>query len=203
MADNSNSEAVAQIAIESPKTKKVKGASNVVKKQRVKPTHPPTSEMVNNAVKSLKERGGSSLQAIKKYLANNYKIDSDKLSPFIKKYLKSAVTNGTLIQTKGKGASGSFKLAAATKSKTVAVEKKIKKLNVSSISKKKSTAVSPKKVIAKKTIKKSIATKTVAAKSPKQKSTKATKSVALKKTPKPKKVAQKKTIAKKIVLKKK
>lgn len=205
MADNSNSEAVGQIAIESPKAKKVKAASNVVKKQRVKPTHPPTSEMVNNAVKSLKERGGSSLQAIKKYLANNYKIDSDKLSPFIKKYLKSAVTNGTLIQTKGKGASGSFKMAAATKSKTVvdkSVEKKIKK----SITKKKSSSstLSPKKVIAKKQIKKSsVSSKTVAAKSPKQKSTKATKSIAVKKTPKPKKAAPKKTVAKKIVLKKK
>lgn len=204
MADNSNSEAVAQIATESPKTKKVKAASNVVKKQRVKPTHPPTSEMVNNAVKSLKERGGSSLQAIKKYLANNYKIDSDKLSPFIKKYLKSAVTNGTLIQTKGKGASGSFKLAAATKSKTV-VDKSVEKKSVkkSTVSKKKST-VSPKKIIAKKPIKKSVTAKTVvAAKSPKQKSTKATKSIAVKKTPKPKKPAPKKTIAKKIVLKKK
>lgn len=206
MADNSNSEAEAQIAIESPKAKKVKAASNVVvKKQRVKPTHPPTSEMVNNAVKSLKERGGSSLQAIKKYLANNYKIDSDKLSPFIKKYLKSAVTNGTLIQTKGKGASGSFKLATATKSKSLvdkSVEKKSVKKSTVSIAKKKST-VSPKKVIQKKPIKKAVTAKTAAAKSPKQKSTKATKSIAVKKTPKPKKAAPKKTIAKKIVLKKK
>lgn len=204
MADNLNSEAVVQMAIESPKAKKIKTVSNAVKKQRVKPTHPPTSEMVNNAVKSLKERGGSSLQAIKKYLANNYKIDSDKLSPFIKKYLKSAVTNGTLIQTKGKGASGSFKLAAATKSKSVvdkSVEKKVKKSAVT-IAKKKSP-VTPKKVIAKKQIKKSVAAKTATAKSPKQKSTKATKSIAVKKTPKPKKTAQKKTIAKKIVLKKK
>ena len=49
------------------------------------------SEMVGNAIKSLKERGGSSLQAIKKDTAVNYKVDSEKLSPFIKKYLKSAV----------------------------------------------------------------------------------------------------------------
>jgi hypothetical protein len=69
--------------------------------------------MVSNAIKSLKERGGSSLQAIKKYIAANYKVDSEKLSPFIKKYLKSAVASGELVQTKGKGASGSFKLAAA------------------------------------------------------------------------------------------
>jgi hypothetical protein len=68
--------------------------------------------MVGNAIRSLKERGGSSLQAIKKYIAANYKVDSEKLSPFIKKYLKSAVASGELVQTKGKGASGSFKLAA-------------------------------------------------------------------------------------------
>jgi hypothetical protein len=69
--------------------------------------------MVGNAIRSLKERGGSSLQAIKKYIAANYKVDSEKLSPFIKKYLKSAVASGELVQTKGKGASGSFRLAAA------------------------------------------------------------------------------------------
>jgi hypothetical protein len=69
--------------------------------------------MVGNAIKSLKERGGSSLQAIKKYIAANYKVDSEKLSPFIKKYLKTAVASGELVQTKGKGASGSFRLAAA------------------------------------------------------------------------------------------
>ena len=83
------------------------------KKPRTKPVHPRTSEMVGNAIKSLKERGGSSLQAIKKYIAANYKVDSEKLSPFIKKYLKTAVASGELVQTKGKGASGSFKLAAA------------------------------------------------------------------------------------------
>nr|CAD7256505.1 unnamed protein product [Timema shepardi] len=39
--------------------------------------------------------------------------DAEKLAPFIKKYLKSAVTSGELVQTKGKGASGSFKLPVA------------------------------------------------------------------------------------------
>lgn len=85
------------------------------KKPRVKPNHPRTSEMVIAAVKNLKERGGSSLQAIKKYISANYKVDAEKLAPFIKKYLKSAVTSGSLVQTKGKGASGSFKLSSAEK----------------------------------------------------------------------------------------
>ncbi|KAJ9589200.1 hypothetical protein L9F63_028016, partial [Diploptera punctata] len=85
------------------------------KKPRAKPAHPRTSEMVSSAIKSLKERGGSSLQAIKKYIAANYKVDPEKFAPFIKKYLKAAVASGELLQTKGKGASGSFKLASAAK----------------------------------------------------------------------------------------
>lgn len=90
--------------------KKPKSTAGAAKKPKAKPTHPKTSEMVNNAIKELKERSGSSLQAIKKYIAAQYKVDAEKLAPFIRKYLKSAVESGALIQTKGKGASGSFKL---------------------------------------------------------------------------------------------
>ncbi|XP_057671386.1 histone H1-like, partial [Diorhabda carinulata] len=112
----------------SPINKKEKKAKN----PRTKPSHPPTSEMVNNAIKGLKERGGSSLQAIKKYIAANYKVDAEKVAPFIKKYLKASVVSGSLVQTKGKGASGSFKLASATSTggtsaKTNAIDKKKKK----------------------------------------------------------------------------
>jgi hypothetical protein len=39
-------------------------AQSSMKKPRTKPVHPPTSEMVGNAIKSLKERGGSSLQEV-------------------------------------------------------------------------------------------------------------------------------------------
>ncbi|KAG5666165.1 hypothetical protein PVAND_017666 [Polypedilum vanderplanki] len=70
---------------------------------------------VNKTKANIKERGGSSLQAIKKFVSAQYKVDVEKLAPFIKKYLKSAVTKGQLVQTKGKGASGSFKLAAVAK----------------------------------------------------------------------------------------
>lgn len=87
------------------------------KKPKAKPTHPKTSEMVNSAIKEMKERSGSSLQAIKKYIAAQYKVDAEKLAPFIRKYLKSAVESGALIQTKGKGASGSFKLESKSAAK--------------------------------------------------------------------------------------
>ncbi|KAJ4442342.1 hypothetical protein ANN_03928 [Periplaneta americana] len=112
MADTS----VAQIPVSaSAQVASKKSKSSAAKKPRVKPAHPRTSEMVGNAIKGLKERGGSSLQAIKKYISANYKVDSEKLAPFIKKYLKAGVASGELVQTKGKGASGSFKLASAAK----------------------------------------------------------------------------------------
>ena len=82
-------------------------------KPKAKPTHPTTSVMVVAAIQALKEKKGSSLIAIKKYIAAHYKVDTDKLNPFIKKALKSLVEKNVIIQTKGKGASGSFKVAAA------------------------------------------------------------------------------------------
>ena len=70
-------------------------------KPKAKPTHPKTSVMVVAAIKALKERNGSSLPAIKKYIAANYKVDTVKLAPFIKKALKSMVEKKVLIQTQG------------------------------------------------------------------------------------------------------
>ena len=87
--------------------------------------------MVVNAVKTLKERGGLSLQAIKKFLAAQYKVDVEKLAPFIKKFLKSAVAKGKLLQTKGKGASGSFKLPAASKKESAPKKPKAEKPKIS------------------------------------------------------------------------
>lgn len=113
-------------------TKTAKGSSK---------SHPPTSEMVNTAISELKERKGSSLQAIKKYIVSTYMVDGDKLAPFIKRYLKAAVTSGAVVQTKGKGASGSFKLPVAknTEAKTKAKAAETKK-TVKSVEKKTTTA---------------------------------------------------------------
>lgn len=117
-------EAVAVSATPDKAKKKTKSAA---KKPKSNPPHPKVSEMVVAAIGSLKERGGSSLQAIKKHIASQHKVDMDRLTPFVKKYLKSAVANGTLVQTKGKGATGSFKMGAgggkAADSKKSAVKK--------------------------------------------------------------------------------
>lgn len=184
---------VAPAPVAASPAKKPKKASTGVKKPKSKPTHPPVKQLVVAAIKALKERKGSSLLAIKKYIAANNKLDADKLSPFIKRFLKKAVANGKLVQTKGKGASGSFKLPAK--------EKADKKPKAAKKTVKKASAKKPKKTLVKKA--KSATTK-AAKKSvkPKQKATKA-KATAVKKlkTPKPKKV--KKPAAKKVAPKKK
>ncbi|XP_076315007.1 uncharacterized protein LOC143227446 [Tachypleus tridentatus] len=112
-----NSKLGEELRVETRELKKMADTSKIKagkpKKLKVVPTHPKVSVMVYTAITDLKERGGSSLQAIKKYIASHYKADVEKLNPFIKKYLKTGVTNGTLTQTKGKGASGSFKVSTA------------------------------------------------------------------------------------------
>merc|ERR1712226_1719129 len=89
-----------------------KAATKVSKpKKAVVASHPATSVMVKEAIENLKERKGSSLIAIKKYLATNYKVGPVKHGHFIKKALASGVEKKTIVQVKGIGASGSFKLA--------------------------------------------------------------------------------------------
>ena len=72
--------------------------------------HPKYSEMIAAAIGSLKERSGSSRQAIVKYIQSNYKV-GDGANTHVKLALKRGVSGGILKQVKGAGASGSFKLA--------------------------------------------------------------------------------------------
>ena len=155
----------------------------VAKKPKAAPTHPPTSAMVVAAIKALKERGGSSLPAIKKYIAANYKVDVVKLSPFIRKALKKGVEKKTLVQVKA-----SYKLGKEDKPKK---PKKPKKKKVKKPKKPKAKKV--KKVKTPKKAKKPAAKK---AKSPKKAAKPAAKKPAAKK-PAAKKPAAKKPAAKK------
>ena len=116
------------------------------KKPAVKSSTPPTSVMVTSAIGALKERKGSSLKAIKKYIATNYKVDPVKHSHFIKKALASGVEKKSLIQVKGVGASGSFKLAKVeAKPKKKPASSKPKPSAKKSTSKKKAKKATPKK----------------------------------------------------------
>lgn len=174
------------------KTKKAAAPKKAAAKKAA-PTHPPTAQMVNNAISSLKERGGSSLQAIKKYISSTYKVDAEKIAPFIKKYLKSAVDGGSLIRTKGKGASGSFKLAPTEGAKKKPAAKKPKAAAAKSPKPKKTVAKKPKAAAAKPK-----AAKPKPAKKSPVKAKKAAKAPAAKKakSPKPKKASPKKTAKK-------
>ena len=74
----------AAAAAASPKPKKAPAKKAASGAPKAKPTHPKTSEMVNGALAGLKERSGSSLQAIKKYIGAHYSVDAEKLAPFIR-----------------------------------------------------------------------------------------------------------------------
>lgn len=186
---------VAPPAKKSPVKKKAAGTKA---KTTATAGHPATSVMVVAAIKELNEKKGSSLPAIKKYLAANYKVDPVKLAPFIRKFLKAAVANKTILQTKGNGASGHFKLATAeAKPKKVTTPKKklvTKKAKVPGTPKKKKSAT--KKAVTKpasgepaaKKAKKAVA-------APKPKASKPKKTPKKPTTPKAKKVTAKKPVA--------
>jgi len=147
--------------------------------------HPKYSEMIKAAITTLKERGGSSRQAILKYISANYKV-GDNAASHLKLALRAGVKNGSLAQSKGTGASGSFKLGAkkeAPKKKPAAKKSAAKK----PAAKKAKSPKKAKKPAAKKSPKK--AAKKPAAKKPAKKP--AAKKASPKKKPAAKKAAKK------------
>merc|ERR1712061_254575 len=97
------------------------------KKPAAKPTHPAYAVMVAAAVKALKERSGSSRQAILKYIVANYTVgDEKKAASRLKLALKKGVASGALNQVKGAGASGSFKVTKEEAKPKVAAKKPAK-----------------------------------------------------------------------------
>uniref|UniRef100_A0A8C0NZE8 H15 domain-containing protein n=1 Tax=Canis lupus familiaris TaxID=9615 RepID=A0A8C0NZE8_CANLF len=94
-------------AEKTPVKKKAKKAGVAAGKRKA--SGPPVSELITKAVAASKERSGLSLAALKKALAAAG-YDVEKNNSRIKLGLKSLVSKGTLVQTKGTGASGSFKL---------------------------------------------------------------------------------------------
>lgn len=134
------------VAAPSPAKKKV-----AAKKAPKKSDHPKYIEMIVAAIGSLKERSGSSRQAIQKYVVANYKV-GDGAGNHLKLALKRGVSGGSLKQVKGTGASGSFKLAE-TKAKKAPKKKKPaakKPAAKKTAPKKKATPKKAKKPVAKK-----------------------------------------------------
>lgn len=168
-------------------TESPKKVKKVVKKAPA--AHPKYIDMIVTSVETLKERGGSSRQAITKYIKANYNV-GDNPGPHIKMALKRGVAGGKLLQPKGTGASGSFKAVPAKKAvakKPAAKKPAAKKPAAKKPASKKATTPAKKKAPAKKAAKKTPAKRKPAAKKPAAKK--------VKKTPK-KKTAAKKTAKK-------
>merc|ERR1712037_663587 len=100
---------VAKVA--APKVKKAT-------KPKVPAAHPPFASMIATAIKALKERNGSSRQAILKYIVANNKIgDAAKAQVRVRVALKKMITAKKVVAggAAGKKGAGSFKLPVAPK----------------------------------------------------------------------------------------
>merc|ERR1719420_2400322 len=89
-------------------------------KPKAPAAHPKYSVMIAAAIAALKDRTGSSRQAILKYICANYKVDAAKAGQHLRMALKAGIKKGTLKMAKesGKGA-GCFKLVKVEKPKKV------------------------------------------------------------------------------------
>merc|ERR1711994_476138 len=125
-----------------------------VAKPKVAPAHPKYSVMIAAAITALKDRTGSSRQAILKYICANYKVDAAKAGQHLRMALKAGIKKGTLKMAKesGKGA-GCFKLVKVEKPKKAKKAVKPKKPAVKKAAKPKKPAAkkakTPKKAAAK------------------------------------------------------
>ena len=108
--------------------------------------HPKYIDMIVAAIVALKERNGSSRQAIVKYIKANYKV-GDNSDVHVKMALKRGVASGALAQPKGTGASGSFKVVkkAEPKKKKPAAKKPAAKKPAAKKAKKPAKKSTPKK----------------------------------------------------------
>merc|ERR1739846_137249 len=89
-------------------------------KPKAPAAHPKYSVMIAAAITSLKDRTGSSRQAILKYICANYKVDAAKAAVQVRLALKRGVAKGALkmARASGKGA-GSYKVVKVEKPKKV------------------------------------------------------------------------------------
>ncbi|XP_073506557.1 histone H1.01-like [Phyllobates terribilis] len=175
----------AELATKAKKQPK-KSSTGAAKKSK-KPSGPSVSELIVKAVSASKERSGVSLAALKKALtAGGY--DVEKNNSRLKLAVRSLVTKGSLLQVKGSGASGSFKLNKKQETKDKPAKKKP------------AAATKPKKPTAKKAAKspkKPQKAPTAAKKSPKKSKKPAAAAKKAAKSPKkPKAAAQPKKVTK-------
>uniref|UniRef100_A0A8R1HQ36 H15 domain-containing protein n=2 Tax=Caenorhabditis japonica TaxID=281687 RepID=A0A8R1HQ36_CAEJA len=75
-------------------------------------THPTYMEMIKGAIQAIDNGKGSSKAAILKYIAQNYHVGENlpKVNSHLRSVLKKAVDKGDIEQTRGHGATGSFRM---------------------------------------------------------------------------------------------
>ena len=119
-------------------------ADTTAAKPKKSSAHPKYSEMETQAINILKERRGSSRQAILKYVMANFNVGKDAklVNDHLDLALGAGVKNKSLRQSKGTGASGSFNIG----DREVKAAKKPAKAKKAA----KPKAVKPKKSVAKK-----------------------------------------------------
>merc|ERR1711887_447629 len=108
-----------------PVTSNMSAPAKKASKPKAPAAHPKYSVMIAAAITTLKDRTGSSRQAILKYICANYKVDAAKAATQVRLALKRGVAKGALkmARASGKGA-GSYKLVKVAKAKKVKKAKK-------------------------------------------------------------------------------
>ena len=90
------------------------------------PAHPPYEKMVKAALVALKDRTGSSTQAIAKYMKANYDLP-ENFAKSLSRFLKKFVESGKLVKVKASYKLGSLKTEPKPKKKKVRAEFEWKK----------------------------------------------------------------------------
>merc|ERR1712037_685374 len=134
-------------------------------KPKVAAAHPPFANMIATAIKSLKERNGSSRQAILKYIVANNKIaDAAKAQVRVRLALKKMIAAKKVVAggAAGKKGAGCFKLHVAPKAEKKPKAKKPAAKKAKKPAKKPAAKKAAKKPAAKKAAKKPAAKKPAA-----------------------------------------
>merc|ERR1739844_44054 len=120
MATEENSGSVIAAMKKKPMKVRVKAKTSVTKSD-----NPPYVKMVTNAITALKERKGSSRQAILKYVSSKYKVDVAVAQRQLNRTLKKMTEKGELVAgaKPGLNGAGCYKLSPETKKALMKEEK--------------------------------------------------------------------------------
>merc|ERR1712200_371110 len=95
------------------------------KKAKAPAVHPTYAIMISESIKALKDRTGSSRQAILKYICANFKVDAAKANTHVNTALKKGVATGILKMgaAPGRKGAGCFKIGDKAKEEKLKAKK--------------------------------------------------------------------------------